>query len=102
MKNYFINDPAKEPNDTEFERYLQEFYIDPLKEFAFEFKGYNSLSEPDESGGVHILRFKLMDDAPEFRLKWLADICDQDDDGQPYSTHRYHNGDLWIFIPYYS
>lgn len=102
MSNYFK--PAKWPakNLEEFLGYLREVYILPLKDLGLEFKGFTSLDEPDDSGGVHILRFERKDDAPEFRLKWLADICDQDDDGQPFSTHRYHNGDLWIFIPYYS
>jgi hypothetical protein len=92
-------------NSRLFEELLADMFIDPLEnELGFEFIGYNSLSEGKGGNGVHVLMFnekingKMDIEGPEFER--LKEICQQDDDGQPYSTFRLWLGHLWVMVPF--
>lgn len=90
----------------EFETdYLHPLWIDPLKEFGFEFIGLKSLRDNETNMGCHILFFQHALDRTELFSKkdydQIVKICTQDDDGQPHATYRLYMGDLYVMIPFY-
>lgn len=98
------------PNEKkEQDDWMYETFIGPLEKFGFKLEYASSYGDSDLTG-FHMIRMNLPEESDlsqnslsleDETWKAIFAITDQDDDNQPHATHRYYNGDLWIFIPYY-
>lgn len=88
-----LTDSGKELNEA---LRCIKYHYQPFLDMGFTLEAYNSVLNADY--GTHILILQ----APEnYSLPYEGlDKYMIDDDGQPFSTYRYYEGTLWLFIPF--
>ena len=83
--------------DVEGLTWLNEQYLNRLKELGFHLTHYTQICNKD--GGLHYLILEH-DNKTEYREHWLRDVCEYQDDSQPCSTYSLYFFILYLFIPY--
>ncbi len=99
-ENYYLSNP-------EFRTFIDECFLDPLKELGFDFIKYDHhFADIDHDSGTHYLYLKEKEgmdiENVDRKNDWfkMDDICTQGDDGQPYAYYDLHDNKLRVSIPY--
>lgn len=90
----------KNPDFPDFTEWIDEDFIEPLKEQGFTLKEHSTIFT-DHDSGTHLFYFDQEGEDPDWEK--VDQICTQDlDDNQPSAIYSAFFGSLWLYIPYYS